>query len=145
MLHMNGSSVLKIGPISGKMVQVGRKWSPAWVNGKFLPPPPFAVGPGFRNHTFRVTTKIYPPFTQKSRHPNGTEFYEGFCIDILEELARTLQFRYEIKEPPDGFWGVYNSTTDTWDGMVGMLQKRVSLASFPSWRCYGRGFQKCLS
>ncbi|ESP03956.1 hypothetical protein LOTGIDRAFT_110568, partial [Lottia gigantea] len=53
------------------------------------------------------------PFTIKLA--NGE--YVGFCIDILNELAYRLKFRYTIREPGDGQWGA-PSPDGTWNGLV---------------------------
>ena len=49
--------------------------------------------------------------------------YEGFCIDLLNELRAKLQFEYELQlreefgeRQPDG----------SWDGMIGELTKKVN-------------------
>jgi ABC-type amino acid transport substrate-binding protein len=32
--------------------------------------------------------------------------YEGFCIDLLKEMAKLLNFTYEVVEVDDGAYGV---------------------------------------
>lgn len=32
--------------------------------------------------------------------------YEGFCIDLLEEMAKDLEFNYTIVEVVDGTYGI---------------------------------------
>ena len=34
----------------------------------------------------------YKPFVEKKVYENGTVSYQGFCMDLLNELARTLNF-----------------------------------------------------
>ncbi|KAJ8309944.1 hypothetical protein KUTeg_011809 [Tegillarca granosa] len=48
---------------------------------------------GFNTRKFIVTTLAWPPFVKKVKH-NGTIIYSGFCIDLLKELATTLNFTY---------------------------------------------------
>ena len=64
------------------------------------------------------------PFVMKKKHKDGSFSYEGYCIDLLKELARNLKFKYEIYPSPDGLYGAetYNGT---WDGMIGELIRKV--------------------
>lgn len=55
----------------------------------------------------------------------GNERYEGFCVDMLKELADILKFKYRIRLVGDGVYGV-SGTNGTWTGMVGELISRVS-------------------
>ena len=60
----------------------------------------------------------------KKKQDNGTITSEGYCIDLLNELARVLKFTYEIYYSPDGlFGGVYEN--GTWNGMIGELVSKV--------------------
>lgn len=54
----------------------------------------------------------------------GNERYEGFCVDMLKELADVLKFKYRINLVGDGVYGV-SGTNGTWTGMVGELISRV--------------------
>lgn len=44
------------------------------------------------------------------RQEDGQVAYEGYFIDLLNELAKTLHFTYHIKSSPDGFFGVEQKT-----------------------------------
>ena len=44
--------------------------------------------------------------------------WEGFCIDMLEELAKRLQFNYVIHSSLDGNWGAKSNETQEWSGMM---------------------------
>nr|KAG5713493.1 hypothetical protein BaRGS_025041 [Batillaria attramentaria] len=71
------------------------------------------------------------PFVQKKVVDNKTTF-EGFCIDILEELAQKLKFRYEFVEPEDKEWGAPADNGSGWTGVVGMvLRKEVDMGVGP--------------
>ncbi|XP_076458166.1 glutamate receptor ionotropic, kainate 5-like [Babylonia areolata] len=59
------------------------------------------------------------PFTRRLSN-NGTVKYGGFCMVLLEEMARVLNFTYELVEPSDGQYGSPEEN-GTWNGMVGML------------------------
>ena len=56
---------------------------------------------------------------------DGTISYEGFCIDLLKQLAKMLHFTYEIYPSPDGQYGSITEN-GTWDGMMGELVNKVS-------------------
>lgn len=55
----------------------------------------------------------------------GNDRYEGFCVDMLRELAEILKFKYRIRLVGDGVYGV-SGANGTWTGMVGELMTRVS-------------------
>ena len=57
---------------------------------------------------------------------SGTEQYEGFCVDMLHELADILKFRFQIKLVEDGLYGA-PEPNGSWTGMVGELINRVWL------------------
>ncbi|CAG5132019.1 unnamed protein product, partial [Candidula unifasciata] len=59
------------------------------------------------------------PFVIKRKTENRTEF-EGFCINILRELANKLNFTYEIIEAPDKMAGAKDGN-GSWTGVVGMV------------------------
>lgn len=54
----------------------------------------------------------------------GNEQYEGFCVDMLRELADILKFTFRIKLVDDGLYGA-PETNGSWTGMVGELINRV--------------------
>ena len=56
---------------------------------------------------------------------DGTISYEGFCIDLFEQLAKMLHFTYEIYPSPDGQYGG-KTENGTWNGMIGELVNEVS-------------------
>lgn len=58
------------------------------------------------------------------KQDGGIVWYEGYCIDLLEELAKILKFTYEIYPSPDGFYGA-ETENGTWDGMIGELISKV--------------------
>lgn len=67
----------------------------------------------------------------------GTEQYEGFCVDMLHELADILKFRFQIKLVDDGLYGA-PEPNGSWTGMVGELINRVWLKGKP--QCYFRQY-----
>ena len=45
---------------------------------------------------------------------------QGYSIDIMKTLSRTLNFHLELSHPPDNAWGAKDAN-GSWDGIVGML------------------------
>ncbi|XP_070180286.1 glutamate receptor ionotropic, kainate 3-like [Littorina saxatilis] len=94
-------------------------------------------GPAYRNtfrdfgyRTLKVGTQDAKPFVQK-KGGNGTQF-EGFCVDILNELALALKFKYEFVEPPDGEWGAPADDKGNWTGIIQqVLRKEVDFGIGP--------------
>ena len=66
-------------------------------------------------------------------HEHESEAYEGYCVDLLNELARSLMFTYDIYSVPDGLYGA-ETEKGTWNGMIGELVNKVCKNSchFPS-------------
>ncbi|XP_054261474.1 glutamate receptor ionotropic, kainate 1-like isoform X5 [Macrosteles quadrilineatus] len=58
-----------------------------------------------------------------------TPKFEGFCIDLLKEIADMVGFEYRIQLVPDGKYGVYDPDTGEWNGIVRQLmEKKADLA-----------------
>lgn len=55
--------------------------------------------------------------------PDGE--FEGFCIDVLKEIAQRMNFKYEIYKTPDNRYGT-ELANGSWDGMVRELIEKVS-------------------
>ena len=58
---------------------------------------------------------------------SGNMRYEGFCIDLLKEIADMVGFTYRIELVPDGKYGVYDYETGEWNGIVRQLMDKVSV------------------
>lgn len=56
----------------------------------------------------------------------GNDQYEGFCVDMLREVAEILKFSFKIKLVDDGLYGA-PEPNGSWTGMVGELINRVSV------------------
>lgn len=56
----------------------------------------------------------------------GNERFYGFCVDVLELVARYVGFDYILDLVPDRKYGAKNSQTGEWNGMVAQLMKYVS-------------------
>ncbi|XP_057409849.1 glutamate receptor ionotropic, kainate 4 isoform X2 [Balaenoptera acutorostrata] len=83
------------------------------------------------NTTLVVTTILENPYLMlKGNHQEmeGNDRYEGFCVDMLKELAEILRFNYKIRLVGDGVYGVPEAN-GTWTGMVGeLIDRKADLA-----------------
>jgi len=91
-----------------------------------------------QNKTLRVSTTTQDPYVMERIHPEGTtieaknrmsfnERYEGFCMDVIYELAKEVRFKYEFHMVPDGSYGSpkdKSNPTGAWNGMIGELRTR---------------------
>ncbi|MEQ2263976.1 Glutamate receptor ionotropic, kainate 5, partial [Xenotaenia resolanae] len=80
------------------------------------------------NKSLIVTTILENPYVmRKSNYQDfhGNDQYEGFCVDMLRELADILKFSFKIKLVDDGLYGA-PEPNGSWTGMVGELINRVS-------------------
>ncbi|EHH59628.1 hypothetical protein EGM_09783 [Macaca fascicularis] len=95
-------------------------------------------GPGSDLMATVVSFVLFPRFEDKEaghtenpyvmRRPNfqalsGNERFEGFCVDMLRELAELLRFRYRLRLVEDGLYGA-PEPNGSWTGMVGELINR---------------------
>ncbi|XP_015191006.1 PREDICTED: glutamate receptor ionotropic, kainate 2-like isoform X2 [Polistes dominula] len=83
------------------------------------------------NVTLIVITILEQPYVMLRSRGNfsGNERYEGFCIDLLKEIAHMVGFTYRIELVPDGKYGVYDYETGEWNGIVRQLMdKKADLA-----------------
>ncbi|KAM8869922.1 glutamate receptor ionotropic, kainate 5 isoform 2-T2 [Spinachia spinachia] len=83
------------------------------------------------NKTLVVTTILENPYVMR-RHNyqdfQGNERYEGFCVDMLKELADILKFSFKIKLVDDGQYGA-PEPNGSWTGMVGeLINRKADLA-----------------
>lgn len=56
----------------------------------------------------------------------GNDRFEGFGIDIIEELSKYLGFKYEFVLQDDKDYGKLNNVTNEWSGMMGAVISGVS-------------------
>nr|XP_033338694.1 glutamate receptor ionotropic, kainate 2-like isoform X2 [Megalopta genalis]XP_033338703.1 glutamate receptor ionotropic, kainate 2-like isoform X2 [Megalopta genalis] len=79
---------------------------------------------------FVVSTKVGPPYVMKVTDSATRGIlidqtrYEGFCIDLIEEIAKLLNFKYEFELVPDGNYGAYVKETKQWNGLIRRLLDR---------------------
>ncbi len=50
--------------------------------------------------------------------------YEGFCVDLLAEIAEIVKFKYQFKLVPDKKYGAPDKDGN-WNGMVRELMDQV--------------------
>lgn len=85
------------------------------------------------NKTLIVTTLVQAPYTMlKENHAEleGNDKYEGYCIDLLEEIAKLpdINIKYKIREVADKAHGRRDDKNE-WNGMIGeLLQGKADLA-----------------
>ncbi|KAL4231608.1 hypothetical protein ACF0H5_009188 [Mactra antiquata] len=81
-----------------------------------------------------VVLPEYPPFIYKevARNGNGTKFvYRGLCIDLFDEIAKKLEFEYELYESDDGYFGSLNDD-GTWNGAIHeLIHEKADIAIGP--------------
>lgn len=65
----------------------------------------------------------------------GNDRFEGYCIDLLKELAHILGFSYEIRLVEDGKYGAQDDKGQ-WNGMIKELIDHVSGAKDPPWEAW---------
>ncbi|XP_032811033.1 glutamate receptor 2-like isoform X1 [Petromyzon marinus] len=87
------------------------------------------------NRTVIVTTILDAPyFMLKKNHEQfeGNDKYEGYCVDLGQEIAIHEQFEYKWSVVPDGAYGARNPDTKVWNGMVGeLVYGRADIAIAP--------------
>ncbi|XP_076280538.1 glutamate receptor ionotropic, kainate 2 [Lasioglossum baleicum] len=85
---------------------------------------------------FKISTKVGPPYVMEVTDSATRGIlidqtrYEGFCIDLIDEIAKLLSFKsYEFELVPDGNYGSYNKDTKQWNGLMRrLLDHKADLA-----------------
>ncbi|RWS13642.1 EAA5-like protein, partial [Dinothrombium tinctorium] len=87
---------------------------------------------GATNITLRVTTIEVMPYVMEKKDGNltGNDRFEGFCIDLLQSIAKALDFHYELYLVPDGKFGAEDVDTKEWNGLVRELIDKVRIQLF---------------
>ncbi|CAG0921786.1 unnamed protein product [Notodromas monacha] len=78
------------------------------------------------NRTLIVTTVLSDPyamFKKSSEELTGNDRFEGFCIDLIDHIAKKLHFNYTFKLVDDGKYGNYEKDPNHpnggyWNGMI---------------------------
>ena len=70
-------------------------------------------------------TAPYGMLKEASLQLTGNDRYEGFGIDIINELSLMLGFKYEFRLQEDKDYGSISKVTKEWTGMIRALQDGV--------------------
>uniref|UniRef100_A0AAQ4PUP1 Glutamate receptor n=1 Tax=Gasterosteus aculeatus aculeatus TaxID=481459 RepID=A0AAQ4PUP1_GASAC len=93
------------------------------------------VSDSLSNRSLVVSTILEEPYVmfKKSDKPlYGNDRFEGYCIDLLKELANILGFTYEVRLVEDGRYGAQDENTGQWNGIVKeLMDHRADLAVAP--------------
>lgn len=73
-----------------------------------------------------TNTENRVPFPSRKYIPTENSDFEGFCIDVLQQISKMVGFDYKIKLVPDGKYGVYDFETGEWNGIVRELVDKVT-------------------
>ncbi|XP_070768161.1 glutamate receptor ionotropic, kainate 3 [Enoplosus armatus] len=86
------------------------------------------------NRSLVISTILEEPYVMLKKSDKalvGNDRFEGFCIDLLKELASILGFTYEIRLVPDGKYGSQDEKGQ-WNGMIReLIEHRADLAVAP--------------
>ncbi|CAK6964359.1 glutamate receptor ionotropic%2C kainate 3 [Scomber scombrus] len=86
------------------------------------------------NRSLVISTILEEPYVMLKKSDKalvGNDRFEGFCIDLLKELANILGFTYEIRLVPDGRYGSQDDKGQ-WNGMIReLIEHRADLAVAP--------------
>ncbi|XP_071115475.1 glutamate receptor ionotropic, kainate 2-like isoform X1 [Haliotis cracherodii] len=55
------------------------------------------VESSLKNTTLEVVAVVEAPYVMEVKHVDGTITYEGFCVDLLDEISKRRQFNYSIR------------------------------------------------
>lgn len=57
----------------------------------------------------------------------GNDRFEGYSLDLIDEISQILGFKYVFELVPDNAYGSYNKDTKKWNGLVKQLLDHVSV------------------
>lgn len=60
----------------------------------------------------------------------GNDRFEGYSIDLIDDISKILGFKYVFELVPDNAYGVYDKETKKWNGLVKQLLDRVSALKY---------------
>uniref|UniRef100_UPI0035900637 glutamate receptor ionotropic, kainate 2-like n=1 Tax=Myxine glutinosa TaxID=7769 RepID=UPI0035900637 len=79
----------------------------------------------------QVLTEPYVLERRSDKPLTGNDRFEGYCIDLLRQLASILGFTYEIHLVPDGTYGVMDENNE-WNGLIReLIDHKADLAVAP--------------
>ncbi|KAF7285568.1 hypothetical protein GWI33_010478 [Rhynchophorus ferrugineus] len=83
---------------------------------------------------FRVVSKFGPPYLIRKTPPPGKSLFgndrwEGYALDLMQEICNILNCSYTFEEVPDGKYGSYDPVKKEWNGLIGhLLNRKADLA-----------------
>ncbi|XP_071549118.1 glutamate receptor ionotropic, kainate 2-like isoform X2 [Panulirus ornatus] len=86
---------------------------------------------GRPNITLKIITIEETPFVMLKDVSNltGNSRYEGFCVDLLTYVSTMAGFEYEIQFSGDGLYGLIDTDSGEWNGLVReLIDKKADLA-----------------
>ncbi|XP_013138195.1 PREDICTED: glutamate receptor ionotropic, kainate 2-like [Papilio polytes] len=86
-----------------------------------IPPVEEERSDSMKGKHFIILTALSAPYgmlTESSLKLEGNNRYEGFGIEVIEELAKMNEFNYTFDIQADGVYGSYDSKTKKWTGMM---------------------------
>ncbi|CAG2178659.1 unnamed protein product, partial [Oppiella nova] len=104
------------------------------------------VKPTIRDSICKTGQKLCPKYNTTVKKYLD-ECCEGYCIDLMEELAKRLNFTYDLEQVEDGQYGTYNFINGSriWSGLVGEVPSNqigyhlLNMCSFSGELVYRRG------
>lgn len=63
---------------------------------------------------------------KKEKNLTGNDRFAGFCVDMLEYVSRMAGFNYRIEMSGGGVYGMIDTETGEWNGLVRELKDKVS-------------------
>ncbi|KAL1131739.1 hypothetical protein AAG570_011352, partial [Ranatra chinensis] len=78
------------------------------------------------NKTFIVVSRLGNPYLKVKEGQGlvGNDRFEGYSIDLIDEIAKDLGFKYAFVLVPDGQYGTFNKETKQWNGLIKELRER---------------------
>lgn len=64
---------------------------------------------------------------ESSETLTGNDRFEGFVVDVIDEVSKLLGFNYILQIVSDNNYGSYNVETGEWNGIIRELLDGVSL------------------
>ncbi|XP_015173134.1 PREDICTED: glutamate receptor ionotropic, kainate 2-like [Polistes dominula] len=89
-----------------------------WVQKSGLPANEIKV---LQDKHFIVLISLTYPYGMYKESPDlrtGNDRYEGFAVDIIDEMSKQLGFNYTFEVQEDNVYGSLQKTTGEWNGMI---------------------------
>ncbi|XP_018576212.1 glutamate receptor ionotropic, kainate 2-like [Anoplophora glabripennis] len=94
----------------------------------------FAAVTNLQKIVVNVTSRLGDPYLMKKTPEEGktlygNDRYEGYSMDLIQEIANIIGFRFEFHLTKDGQYGKWDESQKRWTGLVGdLLEGRAQLA-----------------